>query len=211
MKTSKPFSTISYNSREFLEVKLGELISRRKIAFYAFIHHFPEEDEKKAHKHLYIVPNGQTNTDEVMEYLLEIDPQKPDMLLGCIAPRSSKWVDWYLYTLHDKDYLASKGQARKYHYTKDDYIVSDSDYFNEEIHSMDLSHLSKVKSLRSAVESGVPFEELLMRGQIPIQQVYAYRQAFDMISSYSERTNRNGRETHQKNDIEEEINQKKGG
>jgi hypothetical protein len=198
LKTSKPFSTISYNSCEFLQVKLNDLINRRKIAFYGFIEHLPEEDEKKAHKHLYIVPNGQINTDEILDYLLELDPKNPDKPLGCIPFHSSKFTDWYLYSVHDKDYLASKGQSRKYSYQKDEVIVSDSDFFNEEFHRMDLSKLSKVKALRNAVETGVPFEHMLMTGQIPVQQVYAYKQTYDMILSYLDRTHRDGRETHQK-------------
>lgn len=200
MKTSKPFSTISYNSADFLRIKLNDLINRRKIAFYGFIEHLPEEDETKAHKHLYIVPNGQINTDEVRDYLLELDPKNPEKLLGCIPCHSSKFTDWYLYSVHDKDYLASKGQSRKYSYRKDEVQVSDSDYFNEEIHRMDLSKLSKVKALRNAIEMNVPFEHMLMNGQIPVQQVYAYKQTYDMILNYVERTQRNGRDTHQKID-----------
>lgn len=200
MKTSKPFSTISYNSSEFLQVKLNSLIIRRKIAFYGFIEHLPEEDEKKAHKHLYIVPNGQINTDEILDYLLELDPKNPDKPLSCIPFHSSKFADWYLYAIHDKDYLASKGQSRKYSYRKEELIVSDSDFLNEEIHCMDLSKLSKVKALRNAAESGVPFEQMLITGQVPVQQVYAYKQTYDMILNYLERTKRNGRESHQKID-----------
>ena len=135
-----------------------------------------------------------------MDYLLELDPKNPDKPLGCIPFHSSKFTDWYLYSVHDKDYLASKGQSRKYSYQKDEVIVSDSDFFNEELHRMDLSKLSKVKALRNAVETGVPFEHMLMTGQIPVQQVYAYKQTYDMILSYLDRTHRDGRETHQKID-----------
>ena len=180
-----------------MQVKLNDLVNRRKIAFYGFIEHFPEEDEKKAHKHLYIVPNGQINTDEILDYLLELDPKNPDKPLGCIPFHSSKFTDWYLYSIHDKDYLASKGQSRKYSYSKDEVIVSDSDFFNEELHCMDLSSLSKVKALRTAVEKGVPFEQMLMTGQIPVQQVYAYRLTYDMINNYHKVTQRNGRVSHQ--------------
>lgn len=194
MKTSKTFSTISYNSSDFLTVKLSELVNRRKIAFWAFFHHLPEEDEEKEHKHLYIVPNGQVNTDEIREYLLEFDPVHPDKPLGCIPCRSSKFYDWYMYSLHDEVYLASKGQSRKYRYTIDDCVCSDKDYLNEEIHQMDMSHLSKVKALKQAVDDNVPFEELLSRGQIPVQQVYAYQRAYSLMQDY--KTNRNERVTH---------------
>ena len=199
MKTSKPFSTISYNSENFLRVKLGELIDRRKIAFYAFVEHLPEEDEKKAHKHLIIVPNGQINTDEVLEYLLEVDPNNPLKPLGCIPPHSSKFGDWSLYAIHDTQYLASKGQSRKYHYKPEEVICSDRDYLNEEVHQIDMSKLSKVKMLLQAVEDKVPFEKLLATGQIPIQQCYAFKQAYDTIANY---TFRNGRQSHQNIDTE---------
>ena len=196
MKTSKPFSTISYNSPKFIEVKLNDLVNRRKISFWAFVEHLPEEDEKKKHKHLFIIPNGQINTDEVDDYLLEHDPEHPDKPLKCMPFTSSKFMDWYLYSIHDTDYLASKGHARKYHYTREEVICSDSDYLNEEIHRMDMSKLSKVKALNQAVKDGIPFEKLLMTGQIPVQQVYAFRQAYDMINGFLH-TERNGRKTHQ--------------
>lgn len=196
MKTSKLFSTISYNSPDFLSVKLNDLVSRRKIAFWAYVHHLPEEDEKKPHKHLLIAPNGQINTDEVLlDYLIELDPKNPDKPLACVGCKSSKFYDWYMYAIHDKDYLASKGQSRKYHYSRDDVVCSDTDILNEEIHQMDMSKLSKVKALNQAIQDGVPFEELLARGQIPVQQVYAFRQAFSLLQEYH--TERNGRISHQ--------------
>ena len=73
MKTSKPFSTISYNSPEFLIVKLNDLVERRVIAFFAFVKHFKEADEKKDHIHLIIFPNGQYQTDALKDYLAEPD------------------------------------------------------------------------------------------------------------------------------------------
>lgn len=202
MKTSKPFSTISYNSVEFLQTKLNDLVNRRKIAFYAFIEHLPEEDERKKHKHVLIVPNGQINTDQVYDFLLEIDPTYPDKPLGCTPFRSSKFSDWYLYAIHDRDYLASKGQSRKYFYKNEDFIVSDSDFFNEEIHTIDYSSLSRFKKLRDAVSSGVSFEQMVMNGQIPIPQLYAYRQAYELIRDYDSRTNRNNKTSHQAVDPE---------
>lgn len=195
MKTSKPFSTISYNSADFLTVKLNDLVNRRKLAFWAYVEHLPEEDEKKAHKHLYIVPNGQINTDEVLlDILVEYDPTHPEKPLGCVGVKSSKFYDWYMYSIHDVDYLSSKGQSRKYHYRREEVACSDTDYLNEEIHQMDMSKLSKVKALNEAVRNGVPFEELLMRGQIPVQQVYAFQKTYGMLQTY---TFRNGRDTHQ--------------
>ena len=185
-----------------MQTKLNDLVNRRKIAFYAFIEHLPEEDERKKHKHVLIIPNGQINTDQVYDFLLEIDPAYPDKPLGCTPFRSSKFSDWYLYAIHDRDYLASKGQSRKYFYKNEDFIVSDIDFFNEEIHTIDLSSLSKMKNLRNAVSSGVSFEQMVINGQIPIQQVYAYQRAYDLIQEYQKRTYRNNKTSHQAVDPE---------
>jgi hypothetical protein len=194
LRTLKPFSTISYNSKDFLEFKLNDLVQRRKIAFWAFIEHLPEDDEKKKHKHLYVVPNGQINTDEVRDYLSEYDPEHPDKPLGCMPCNSSKFGDWYLYVLHDTAYLASKGQSRKYHYARDEVVCSDADFLNEEIHRIDMSKFSKINALRDAVENGIPFAKLVMNGQIPIQQIHAYQKTYAILLNYS--TFRNGNETH---------------
>ena len=197
MKTSKPFSTISYNTADFLNQRLSELVARRKIDFYAWVLHYPEDDEKKEHKHLYIVPNGRIDTDQVLDYLLEPDITHPDKPLGCIHVRSSKFSDWFLYSLHDTAYLASKRQARRYHYSFDDVQSSDTDYLIEEIHTIDFAKLNRFNVLRDAVENDTPFEELLLAGAIPIQQTYGYKQAYDLMSHY--KTYRNGRNNHEQN------------
>ena len=200
MKTSKPFSTISYNSVDYLNQKLSELVSRRQIDFFAWVLHYPEDDETKEHKPLYIVPNGRVDTDQVLDYLLELEPQKPDKPLKCMRPHSSKFADWYLYALHDTAYLASKGQSRKYHYSFSDVFCSDKDYLLEEVHTIDYAKLNRFASLRNAALSGQRFEDLLLTGTIPIQQTFAYRQAFELMANC--RTDRAGRESHQKIDLE---------
>lgn len=197
MLTSRPFSTISYNSGQFITVKLNDLINRRFIAFYGWIEHYPEDDESKKHKHLYVVPNGRINTDEFVKLMQEFDPTHPDKPLGCIVPKNSKFFDWYLYALHDPDYLASKGQSRKYHYQPEEVVCSDPDYLAEEVHQMDMSKFRHIKVLRSCVEQGVPFDQMVVNGVVPIPQIIQYRTAYDILSYSYNQTNRNGRESHQ--------------
>lgn len=108
MKTSRPFSSISYNTPDYLRVKLDELVSRRVVSFYAFIFHQKEEDELKDHIHLYIVPNGSQNTDDILDYLKEFTLADPLHPLGCMPAKSSKFGDWALYGTHNALYLASK-------------------------------------------------------------------------------------------------------
>lgn len=195
MRTSRPIATISYNTADYLNTVLGELTRKRAITFWAWVEHYPEDDETKAHKHLYIVPNGQIDTDTLREQFVQVDLTNPTLKpLGTLNFRPSKFVDWYLYALHDSTYLETKGQARRYHYTLDDVVTSDHDELVEEIHMMDLSKINRSLILKTAAESGLPFAELLAKGQIPLQQTPAYRMAYEAIQTY---TYRNGREGHE--------------
>lgn len=197
MKTSKPFSTISYNSDDFLEYKLNELVRKRVLEFWAFVNHLPEDDQEKAHKHVYLVPNGRCDTDQLKDELLEVDPGKPDKPLGCIRFKSSTFADWYLYALHDTAYLALKGQARRYHYTQDDIWRSDSDYLFEEVHEIDYSKLNRFSTIRDAVDRGEDFGDFVDRGQVPIPQIGAYEKVWNILTTRKiNSTVRDGREWH---------------
>lgn len=195
MKTSKPFSTISYNSIDFLSIKLQELTQRRVINFYSFVYHFKEEDERKDHIHLIVFPNGQYQTDALQDYLLEPDmkdlTKKP---LGIMPCQSSKWGDWYLYCSHDSAYLASKGQVRKYHYNEEDFYSSDSDYLHELIHTIDRTKYAKTQDFVNQVKMGIPLGEMLLKGQIPAPQFNQWKSMYEYLKC--DETFRNGNETH---------------
>lgn len=181
MKTSKPFSTISYNTNDYLTTKLFDLVIRRKIDFFAWVSHYAEEDEKKPHKHLLIVPNGKVDTDALLDFLIELDPSNPEKPLKCLPPKSSKFGDWYLYACHDSRYLAQKGQSREYHYEKNDFVVSDSDYFTELIHEIDMTKLYRYDKIKNAVDCGDSFTDLLASGIVPIQQISAFYKAYELL------------------------------
>lgn len=213
MKTSRPFATISYNTDKFLRQVLDDLSRRDAISFYCWIEHFPEEDEKKKHKHLYIVPNGQIETNAIRKLLEEIDweklkdssmsqadlsaledQDKRQYILGCLDFRPSKFDDWYLYGIHDTSYLASKGQARKFHYQEKDIVSSNEDSLHERICTIDFSKYRKTQDFVNAVMSGVSFYEMVAKGQIPAPQFMQWKNLYDFI--YCHRVARDGRETH---------------
>ena len=77
-----------------------------------FILHQPEEDEKKAHIHLYIEPNTLLDTMELQEFFTELDLNNPAKPLKCINFIQSKIDDWILYNSHNSAYLASKFETR---------------------------------------------------------------------------------------------------
>lgn len=194
MKTSKAFATISYNTDDFLIDKLNDLLRSHKIDFWAYINHLPEEDEKKAHKHLLIIPNGQFDTSQLIDYLNEYEngASKP---LTCIASHKvNSFGDWYYYNLHDSKYLSMKGQSRKHTYEMGDFIVSDSDYFLELVHNIDMTKLFRSQRFFEGLDNGLSIIEMVKHGIIPIQQVSAFMNIATMYGS--DNLNRNGRQTH---------------
>jgi len=202
MRTSKPFSMISYNTEAFLQEKLDELRQAGLIQFWAFIEHLPEEDEEKAHKHMYVIPARMIDTLRIEKALQEIDlndlTAKP---LGAIFPRPSKFDDWYLYALHDRRYLAYKGQKRKYHYNDKAFVVSCQDTFRELKNLIDYTEINRLSLILEKAENGESLASIIKTSNIPLQLIGQVRQLYDIIVGPFE-TYRNGRASHQKVDPE---------
>ena len=204
MNTRSPIFTILYNTEQFLIRELNKLIKEdRIIEFYAFIYHYPEEDEKKGHRHLFVIPSTTVDTFSLNERLKQIDVKCPDNApLGCISWCHSKFADWFLYVLHDSDYLATKCESCKFHYEKQEIVVSDYDYFNELIHRCDFSKYKSFAKFRDMIQSGVGFRELFSNGFIPIQQIVQYKKAYNLLKfgnmDYTPNiTERAGRQGHE--------------
>jgi len=199
LKTSKPISTISFNSDDFLKYKLDELVENHIVEFYAMIKHHPEDDEagKKYHWHVYIEVSKIVQTVFLGDLFNEPVPDnnKP---LKCLPFESSNFANWYLYALHDVDYLALKNQSRKYHYTHNDIITNDEDMLLFRVKSIDMTKISPLHGLKEAKDMGLSFKEFFMRGSIPIQQLSSYMTAWDILSE--NKTNRNYRKGHD-NDV----------
>lgn len=181
MKTTKAFSTVSYNTNEFLINKLNELIKMRKIAFYSFIKHYAEEDECKAHIHLFIMPNGQIDTNAFCDYLVELDPLHIDTPFECLPCRFSKFADWFLYACHDSAYLVTKGQARKYHYKESEFTSSNADFLHELVSTIDNTKYRKTLDFVEKVKNGATFESFVVTGQIPAPQFNGWKSLYDCI------------------------------
>lgn len=197
MNTSKPFSTISYNTVGFLHQTLTDLYNRRIITFFSFVYHFHEADEKKDHIHLYVVPNGKINTDRFLELFNEVDPTNPTKPLRCLPCDSSKFPDWFLYCSHDTAYLLSKMQSREFSYAREDFVNSDDMIFNEFIHRIDFSKLLRQQIFVEAASRQEPFANLIAKGVVPIQMTNNYFAAYNMIQGiYPSWSDRNGRSSH---------------
>lgn len=196
MKTTMPISTISYNTEGYLKQKLDELYTAHVISFYAFIKHRKEKDEKKDHIHLYIEPAKSIQTEDLRAELREFDEKHPDKPLGCMPFNKSKFADWYLYSIHDESYLATKGQSRQYHYRRDKFVTSDDDYFDEMVRNIDMLKLTPYQKLAESIKHGDSFGDMIRRGAIPIQQLSHYMTAWQALAG-GDVLNRNNRRNHE--------------
>lgn len=209
MRTSKFISTISYNSVDYLVNTLNGLLTDNKVSFWLFIEHFPESGERKKHKHVLILPNGICDTDRIRNVFAEIVPDN-DIPLSVMPFRTSKFVDAYLYFLHDKNYLLSKGLEKKYHYDFENIITSDRDFLTDLIGSSDFSKFNKISVLLDAIENNISFELLVASGRIPVTQIRNYERAYELLTvnsrlesirAYSNKEIINGEQIHFKEPI----------
>lgn len=201
MKTSKPISTIAYQTEPYLRQRLRELVKQGTIEFFCYIRHKPEEDESKGkpHIHLLVYPAKMVQTNDIRDYLKEYDPKHPDKPLSTAIWTSTKrFGDWYLYAVHDKAYLASKGQSRRYHYAFNDIVTDDLLTLNDLYQSIDLMEVSKYKAMLDAQSKGLSWDQFFLRGTVPIQQINQWREAWYTCKGLrnNDLTMRNGKETH---------------
>lgn len=201
VRTTKPISTISYNTPAFLRQKLEELTKAKVLEFWAFIEHEPEPDEKndeagpKKHIHVFAIPAKMLQTVDLEDEFKEIDPTNPRKPLGVISFHSSKFPDWYLYGLHDRRYLLSKKQKRKFHYKAEMVQSSNPDELRYKVKTIDLLELSAYDDMIDAQKQGLSWSEYFKRGTVPIPQIRNFKEAWFTMLSQSE-VERNGHENH---------------
>lgn len=136
--TTKPISTIAYNTPEFIKTKLEELHKANKIEKYYAIYHDKDilvatGEEKKPHWHVWIQPNTRIDTMALANEFIEVDPNnsKP---LKCRPFQKSSLYHWIRYTIHDPIYLALHGDDNdgRHEYAPEDYLTFDAEVFSED-------------------------------------------------------------------------------
>lgn len=199
MSTSKPISTISYNSENFLKLKLEELVSNHKLADYKYIRHYAEEDEAKDHFHVLLIPNCVIDPMDIQDFLKEFDPNNPKKPLGCIYfNRTSDVDEWLLYVMHFPAYLESKGQNREFIYSKDDFRYHDDFAFERDFHhafhgSKWALEQSQMGFIRDLLNNKIEPVDAFGSGSVPINKAPAVNSVVNMQMRF---LNRNGRSTH---------------
>lgn len=165
MRTTKPISSISWNSMQYLIDRLEELRTAHLVAFWVLIQHHAEEDEKKEHIHFYLEPNRSIDTEQLRGNFIEIVPNgKP---LGVNKFQKSDFKNWLWYSIHDKAYLFSKGETRKYHYSISDLISSNDEDLCQRIQENPRpeSEYSKVEKL---IKNGFTDEAIAQQMNVPL-------------------------------------------
>lgn len=165
--TQKPLSTISYNSEPFLKGVLEWLLKQHIIQNYCYIFH-KGEDGDKDHFHVRIEPNRRIDPMDIKEYFLEPDPNnvKP---LGIRPFRYSVEEDWFLYVVHDVDYLkikyggSEKGEKLPYKWQD---IIAPDDYDVEIAFIRAKSKLQHTSAnLAKSLKDGAEPINLIMQGE----------------------------------------------
>lgn len=197
MRTSKPISTISYNSPAFLQAKLEEFTRNHVLSAWFFVQHRAEKDERKDHIHVYAVPNKMLDTMSLQDALRELDPSNPSKALGCIDFCSSKADDACLYFSHDEAYLSWKGEKREFHYGFDEFTYSDADWFEDVVyHAYHASDFASKSKVIKALREGVSPADIVMTGLAPLQMATSLRALVQMWREDNDVMTRGGRKGH---------------
>lgn len=185
MATSKPISSISFNTLDFLLLRLQDLLERGYISYFCLISHHGEyssSDEVlgKDHFHVLLEPNKPLDLLKTQIHFTEPLPGK--LPLRCLPFRKASLMDWYLYSAHYPDYLKSKQLEREFTYSVSDFISSDLDWFHHEW----VAALSEFKNgtwfrLLNAAENHVPFPKLVSEGVIPVSQIRNAQITYDIL------------------------------
>lgn len=188
MRTAKPISTVSFNTKEYLKSTLDNLVESKVLSWYCFIPHKAEDDDagKKDHFHVYAEPSKTLQTDDLRSEFKEYDPEMPDKPRSTLVWKSSKFYDWYQYSLHDPAYLASKGLRKKYWYRQDEFITSEEDELLDRVANFPVTPTQR---MLEEIQRGTPFEHFVAMGCVPVRQIMQYRLMWNTLWQFMKEAN----------------------
>lgn len=181
-----PLSTISYNTDEFLKLRLEQLKAKDMISHYMYIHHKgetdpndPNEIPEKDHIHLIVFPLKSLDMIALRKRFEEPDPtnDKPLGVRPFHITKDNRVVDWELYAIHDPRYLRGKGLKRDYHYSHKDIITDDIDFLGRLIRDIK-GRISDLELLLDYVEQGASWDEVAKDLYIPICELKRFKETY---------------------------------
>lgn len=187
MKTYKPLSTISYNTSDFLKLKLDKLISDEIISFYSFLSHHGEHG-KKDHIHVYIEPCRviDTNSQAWKCFLIQ---STADGELSCMPWQKSNFENWVLYTRHDESYLSAKKLKKQYvNYPYSAFVSSDNTSFLGKLDEVNVdSYKSPIENMVDCMESGMNVIEAMRVMRVPVGAMHSFCTTWERVKSIKEK------------------------
>lgn len=183
MSVTSPFGFISYNSRDFLQRTLQAFIDEGKFLRCACWYHESTGNEKN-HFHCWVEPAIPIEVTTLAENFVELDENGNQQSIA-IRPRCrSKWVDAYLYGIHDSDYLTSKGLIRELVNIKTDMHIYLGDFradIAEAEFYLNKSCLAPYARLKKLVYEGKTLEDVYILLRIPFAQLNSVSHAYKEI------------------------------
>lgn len=158
MKTAIPISTIAYDEEHLIDCLIA-LQNSKIVSFWAYINHKGEglgASENKDHQHVYVDLDEKVKLLDFKDYF-----RRSDGTPITINWRKSDFQNWFWYVLHDVNYLESKGIYREYHYTFNDFIVSDEAEFDRIFNETEVPEPCRV---RKAVMEGQSLRDMYVNG-----------------------------------------------
>ena len=196
MDSYKPFSTIGYNTESFLLNRLDEFKNQYPDSFWCYIYHRNEEG-KKDHYHLYIEPNARLRNDDFVMLRKNFEEPDPDPSqdkpLSCMPFRkSNSFEDWYLYAVHDTNYLNAKHLVKStYDYDDELVISSDREYLDSLRQEIDsVKYLSPIDKMHFCVDNGMNMYQALSYLRIPYSGMYGFMKIWKDMQDIQERIRR---------------------
>lgn len=150
--TTKPISTISYNSEGYLKAKLESMCKAQVLEMAYYICH-KGEDGDKDHIHVYLVPNRRIDTVQLREEFNEPCPNN-ELPLSVLRFQKSVLSDWMLYAVHDRQYLMVHGgdeALSKIAYQRDDIVIIGVDR-QQLVRDFNTAQAQNGGSVRKAIE-----------------------------------------------------------
>lgn len=192
MRTRRLISTVSFNSPAFLKMTCERLRASGVIELAYWVVHLPEDDEKKEHIHVCMLPARALDTMELEKQFRELVPGESEPR-GVLPFRVSKFADWFLYCCHNAGYLASKGQSRRWSYSLNDFGATCKERLLEDVKMIDERPFKVWSLVSAAVANGQSWEDLMASGGIPPHNWLYFK---ELYNAARRKTFRNGSEGH---------------
>lgn len=126
--------------------------------------------------------------------------------LKTLVWKKSDFTNWLWYSLHDINYLLSKGESRKYQYSVTDIVANDEDELSQRIIESPKPY-SDLQKIDKYLNEGLDDMQILRMLNVPLFRFQYTARAIEMLRR--ERTYRGYYDNHEDDgEITEECNEK---